>query len=61
LHETGILSRDEANRWWTSLATADRDGTFLYGFTAFIVSMVANPSLACYQAGLSRAARQARQ
>jgi ubiquinone/menaquinone biosynthesis C-methylase UbiE len=38
LHETGILSREDANRWWTSLADADRAGTFLYGFTAFIVS-----------------------
>ena len=38
LHDTGVLSRDEANQWWTSLAEADRDGTFLYGFTAFIVS-----------------------
>ncbi len=38
LHDTGVVSRDEANRWWTALAEADRDGTFLYGFTAFIVS-----------------------
>jgi len=38
LHDTGVLSREEANQWWTSLAAADRDGTFLYGFTAFIVS-----------------------
>lgn len=38
LHDTGVLSRVEANQWWTSLADANRDGTFLYGFTAFIVS-----------------------
>jgi ubiquinone/menaquinone biosynthesis C-methylase UbiE len=38
LHDTGVLSREEANQWWTSLAGANRDGTFLYGFTAFIVS-----------------------
>jgi ubiquinone/menaquinone biosynthesis C-methylase UbiE len=38
LHDAGVISRDEANQWWTSLAAADRNGTFLYGFTAFIVS-----------------------
>jgi ubiquinone/menaquinone biosynthesis C-methylase UbiE len=38
LHDAGVVSREEANRWWTSLADADRDGRFLYGFTAFIVS-----------------------
>ncbi len=38
LHDTGVLSRDDANRWWTALAAADRDGTFLYAFTAFMVS-----------------------
>src|SRR5262249_4427722 len=38
LHDTGVVSREEANEWWTSLAAADRDGTFLYGFTGFIVS-----------------------
>ena len=38
LHDSGVLSREEANQWWTALAAADRDGTFLYGFTAFIVS-----------------------
>jgi ubiquinone/menaquinone biosynthesis C-methylase UbiE len=38
LHDTGVVSREEADQWWTSLAAADRDGTFLYGFTAFIVS-----------------------
>jgi len=38
LHDNGVVSREEANQWWTSLAEADRDGTFLYGFTAFIVS-----------------------
>jgi len=38
LHATGIVSREEANQWWTSLAEADRNGTFLYGFTGFVVS-----------------------
>jgi ubiquinone/menaquinone biosynthesis C-methylase UbiE len=38
LYDTGVVSREEANQWWTSLAAADRDGTFLYGFTGFIVS-----------------------
>jgi ubiquinone/menaquinone biosynthesis C-methylase UbiE len=38
LHDSGVLSREEANQWWTSLAAADRDGSFLYAFTAFIVS-----------------------
>jgi ubiquinone/menaquinone biosynthesis C-methylase UbiE len=38
LHDAGVISREQANQWWTSLAVADRDGTFLYGFTAFIVS-----------------------
>jgi hypothetical protein len=38
LHDTGRVLREEANQWWTSLAAAERDGTFLYGFTAFIVS-----------------------
>jgi hypothetical protein len=32
------VSREDANQWWTSLADAYRDGTFLYGFTAFLVS-----------------------
>lgn len=38
LHDTGVLSRAEANQWWTSLADANHEGAFLYGFTAFIVS-----------------------
>jgi hypothetical protein len=38
LHDAGVLSREQANQWWTSLAAADRDGTFLDGLTAFIVS-----------------------
>jgi hypothetical protein len=38
LHDTGVVSREEANQWWASLADADRAGTFLYGSTAFIVS-----------------------
>jgi hypothetical protein len=33
-----LSSSQEAKQWWTSLADADRAGTFLYGFTAFIVS-----------------------
>lgn len=35
---TGVLSGHDANLWWTQLAQANRSGTFLYGFTAFIVS-----------------------
>jgi len=38
LHDTGVLSREQANQWWTSLAESDRSREFLYGFTAFIVS-----------------------
>ncbi|HEX7796960.1 MAG TPA: methyltransferase domain-containing protein [Vicinamibacterales bacterium] len=38
LHDTGVISREEANQCWSALAAADRDGSFLYGFTAFIVS-----------------------
>jgi ubiquinone/menaquinone biosynthesis C-methylase UbiE len=38
LVDTGALSRENANQWWTALADADRAGTFLYAFTAFIVS-----------------------
>ncbi|MGH8428266.1 MAG: methyltransferase domain-containing protein [Gammaproteobacteria bacterium] len=34
----GSLSGDEADLWWTDLARTSREGTFLYGFTAFIVS-----------------------
>lgn len=34
----GDLSEREANLWWTYLARADAQGTFLYGFTAFVVS-----------------------
>jgi ubiquinone/menaquinone biosynthesis C-methylase UbiE len=33
-----VLSAQEANLWWTHLAQSNADGTFLYGFTAFIVS-----------------------
>lgn len=33
----GTLSSDEASLWWTDLARASRDGSFLYGFTAFSV------------------------
>ena len=36
----GVLSHDEADQWWTSLAQAHRAGVFLYGFTAFIVAGV---------------------
>jgi SAM-dependent methyltransferase len=35
---TGLLSEQEANLWWASLAQANEAGTFLYGLTAFIVS-----------------------
>jgi len=34
----GVLSKDEADRWWTQLAHANAEGSFLYGFTAFVVS-----------------------
>ena len=34
----GTISGDEADLWWTDLARANREGTFLYGFTAFIVA-----------------------
>jgi ubiquinone/menaquinone biosynthesis C-methylase UbiE len=34
---TGVLSEQEADLWWTHLAQANDEGTFLYGFTAFIV------------------------
>jgi hypothetical protein len=37
---TGVLSEQEADIWWTDLAEADANGTFLYGFTAFVVSGV---------------------
>jgi len=35
---SGVLSGQEADLWWTHLARANAEGTFLYGFTAFIVS-----------------------
>lgn len=35
---TGVLSEQQAGLWWTNLAQANDEGTFLYGFTAFIVS-----------------------
>src|SRR5215470_549591 len=38
--DAGVLSREEADQWWTSLAHAHRAGVFLYGFTALIVSGV---------------------
>jgi ubiquinone/menaquinone biosynthesis C-methylase UbiE len=34
----GTISGEEADRWWASLAKANRDGNFCYGFTAFIVA-----------------------
>jgi ubiquinone/menaquinone biosynthesis C-methylase UbiE len=34
----GALSNSEANQWWTHLAQANDEGTYLYGLTAFIVS-----------------------
>jgi len=37
---SGVLSKEEADRWWTSLAQADRAGVFLYGLTALIVAGV---------------------
>lgn len=37
---SGVLSEKEADLWWTHLAHANAAGTFLYGFTAFVVSGV---------------------
>jgi len=37
---SGVLSKDEADLWWTQLAHANAEGSFLYGFTAFVVSGV---------------------
>ena len=34
----GAISSVEADVWWSDLAQASREGTFLYGFTAFIVA-----------------------
>ncbi len=34
----GVLSADEANRWWTDLAQANAEGRFLYGNTAILVT-----------------------
>jgi len=34
----GSLSTEEADLWWSHLARANAEGTFLYGFTAFIVT-----------------------
>jgi ubiquinone/menaquinone biosynthesis C-methylase UbiE len=34
----GVLSEHEADQWWTHLARANAEGSFLYGFTAFSVS-----------------------
>jgi ubiquinone/menaquinone biosynthesis C-methylase UbiE len=36
----GLVSREEADQWWTHLAQANRAGVFLYGYTAFIVAGV---------------------
>jgi hypothetical protein len=33
----GTVSGEEADLWWTDLARSSREGTFLYGLTAFIV------------------------
>ena len=38
----GTILDDEATLWWTDLARASREGTFLYGFTAFIVAGTKN-------------------
>ncbi len=37
---SGTLSKTEADVWWTDLARAAAEGTFLYGMTAFIVAGV---------------------
>jgi ubiquinone/menaquinone biosynthesis C-methylase UbiE len=34
----GVLSVQEADRWWTHLAQANAEGIFFSGFTAFIVA-----------------------
>jgi hypothetical protein len=34
------ITGEEAGLWWTHLAQADAQGTFLYGFTAFVVTGV---------------------
>jgi ubiquinone/menaquinone biosynthesis C-methylase UbiE len=34
----GTISAEDANLWWTDLAKANHEGTFSYGFTAFIVA-----------------------
>ena len=36
----GVLTGHEADLWWTHLAHANAEGSFLYGFTAFVVSGV---------------------
>ena len=33
-----VLTEPEADQWWSHLAQANAEGTFLYGFTAFIAS-----------------------
>jgi hypothetical protein len=35
---SGVLTEPEADQWWSHLAQANAEGTFLYGFTAFIAS-----------------------
>ena len=35
---SGVLSGEEADLWWTNLAQAEDEGTYVYGFTAFVVS-----------------------
>ena len=33
----GVVTEQEADLWWTHLAQADAQGSFLYGITAFVV------------------------
>jgi ubiquinone/menaquinone biosynthesis C-methylase UbiE len=37
LQASGVLSPDQARRWWEHLQRADKHGTLLIGFTTFIV------------------------
>lgn len=37
---SGVLTGHEADLWWTHLAHANAANSFLYGFTAFVVSGV---------------------
>ena len=36
--QAGVVSADDAERWWTYLREAQDAGTFFYAFTALIVA-----------------------